>query len=103
MLPRALAEAPDVGCPALAEPPCESLSLTVESLSLTVESLSLTVERSSLTVERLSLTVERLSLMIAVTKVVEWLHATLMKKSPWTTWTNDIYDAMRCIDHLPIG
>eukprot|EP00928_Gymnodinium_smaydae_P039020 TRINITY_DN26760_c1_g2_i1.p1 TRINITY_DN26760_c1_g2~~TRINITY_DN26760_c1_g2_i1.p1 ORF type:complete len:768 (+),score=106.40 TRINITY_DN26760_c1_g2_i1:142-2445(+) len=35
-------------------------------------------------------------------KVVEWFYAMLMKKSPWTTWTNDIYDAMRCIDHLPI-
>lgn len=36
-------------------------------------------------------------------KVVEWYYAVLMKRSPWTTWTNDIYDAMRCIDHLPIG
>jgi len=36
-------------------------------------------------------------------KVVQWFFATLMKRSPWTTWTNDIYDAMRCIDHLPIG
>ena len=36
-------------------------------------------------------------------KVVEWFHASLMKRSPWSTWTNDIYDAMRCIDHLPIG
>ena len=30
-------------------------------------------------------------------------YALLMRKSPWTTWTNDIYDAMRCIDHLPIS
>jgi len=36
-------------------------------------------------------------------KVVEWFHASLMRRSPWSTWTNDIYDAMRCIDHLPIS
>ena len=36
-------------------------------------------------------------------KVVEWTHAVLMKRIPWESWTNDIYDAMRCIDHLPIG
>eukprot|EP00930_Biecheleria_cincta_P047550 TRINITY_DN32985_c0_g1_i1.p1 TRINITY_DN32985_c0_g1~~TRINITY_DN32985_c0_g1_i1.p1 ORF type:complete len:779 (-),score=133.68 TRINITY_DN32985_c0_g1_i1:288-2624(-) len=36
-------------------------------------------------------------------KVVEWFYAMLMKRSPWTTWTDDVYDAMRCIDHLPIG
>lgn len=36
-------------------------------------------------------------------KVVEWVYASLMRKSPWSTWTNDIYDAMRCIDHLPIS
>ncbi|CAE8719953.1 unnamed protein product [Polarella glacialis] len=38
-----------------------------------------------------------------ILKLTEWFHAMLMKKSPWTNWTNDIYDAMRCIDHLPIG
>lgn len=36
-------------------------------------------------------------------KVVEWFHALLLKRKPWTDWTNDIYDAMRCIDHLPIS
>ncbi len=36
-------------------------------------------------------------------KVVEWYYSVLMKRSPWVGWTNDIYDAMRCIDHLPIG
>mmetsp|Transcript_47116 Transcript_47116/g.130944 ORF Transcript_47116/g.130944 Transcript_47116/m.130944 type:complete len:292 (-) Transcript_47116:143-1018(-) len=38
-----------------------------------------------------------------LSKVVEWFYAVLMKSFPWQTWTNDIYDAMRCIDHLPIG
>jgi hypothetical protein len=36
-------------------------------------------------------------------KVAEWLYALLKKESPWGNWTNDIYDAMRCIDHLPIS
>jgi len=36
-------------------------------------------------------------------KAVEWFHALLMKRRPWDHWTNDIYDAMRCIDHLPIS
>ncbi|KAL7537868.1 hypothetical protein ACHAXR_008129 [Thalassiosira sp. AJA248-18] len=40
---------------------------------------------------------------IHVTKVAEWFYALLKKKSPWTNWTHDIYDAMRCIDHLPIS
>mmetsp|Transcript_83958 Transcript_83958/g.175618 ORF Transcript_83958/g.175618 Transcript_83958/m.175618 type:complete len:807 (-) Transcript_83958:264-2684(-) len=35
-------------------------------------------------------------------KVTEWLFAVLKKRDPWANWTNDIYDAMRCIDHLPI-
>jgi len=26
-----------------------------------------------------------------------------MKRAPWQNWTNDIYDAMRCIDFLPIA
>ena len=30
-------------------------------------------------------------------------YALLIRRSPWTNWTNDIYDAMRCIDHLPIS
>lgn len=38
-----------------------------------------------------------------LSKVVEWFHDVLLKRGPWSTWTNDIYDAMRCIDHLPIG
>mmetsp|Transcript_25492 Transcript_25492/g.59821 ORF Transcript_25492/g.59821 Transcript_25492/m.59821 type:complete len:958 (-) Transcript_25492:54-2927(-) len=35
-------------------------------------------------------------------KVAEWFYSMLKKQSPWNNWTNDIYDAMRCIDHLPI-
>lgn len=35
-------------------------------------------------------------------KVTEWFYALLKKRIPWSNWTNDIYDAMRCIDHLPI-
>ena len=35
-------------------------------------------------------------------KVAEWFYALLKKSTPWNNWTNDIYDAMRCIDHLPI-
>jgi len=38
-----------------------------------------------------------------VTKVAEWFYALLKKKSPWENWTRDIYDAIRCIDHLPIS
>ena len=36
-------------------------------------------------------------------RVAEWFYALLMKRAPWQSWTSDIYDAMRCIDHLPIG
>ena len=35
-------------------------------------------------------------------KVVEWFWCMLKKQPPWGNWTHDIYDAMRCIDHLPI-
>jgi len=35
-------------------------------------------------------------------KVVEWFYAMLKKQPPWGNWTHDIYDAMRCIDHLPV-
>ena len=38
-----------------------------------------------------------------VKHVAEWFYAVLKKKSPWTNWTNDIYDTMRCVDHLPIS
>jgi hypothetical protein len=38
-----------------------------------------------------------------IQRVAEWFYALLMKRAPWQSWTNDIYDAMRCIDHLPIG
>jgi hypothetical protein len=38
-----------------------------------------------------------------VNKVAEWLYSVLKKRYPWNNWTNDIYDAMRCIDHLPIS
>mmetsp|Transcript_16513 Transcript_16513/g.30052 ORF Transcript_16513/g.30052 Transcript_16513/m.30052 type:complete len:791 (-) Transcript_16513:97-2469(-) len=37
-----------------------------------------------------------------ISKVSEWFYAMLKKQSPWENWTNDIYDAMRCFDHLPI-
>jgi len=40
---------------------------------------------------------------IHVSKVAEWFYALMKKKTPWTNWTHDIYDAMRCIDHLPIS
>lgn len=35
-------------------------------------------------------------------RAADWFHGTLKKHPPWTNWTHDIYDAMRCIDHLPI-
>ena len=38
-----------------------------------------------------------------VAKVAEWFYALLKKTPPWSNWTHDIYDAMRCIDHLPIS
>mmetsp|Transcript_71441 Transcript_71441/g.201692 ORF Transcript_71441/g.201692 Transcript_71441/m.201692 type:complete len:767 (+) Transcript_71441:3-2303(+) len=38
-----------------------------------------------------------------LSKVTEWLFALLRKREPWAHWTKDIYEAMRCIDHLPIG
>ncbi|KAL9184331.1 hypothetical protein ACHAXT_002417 [Thalassiosira profunda] len=41
--------------------------------------------------------------LIHVARVAEWFYALMKKKSPWTNWTHDIYDAMRCIDHLPIS
>ena len=36
-------------------------------------------------------------------KLIEWFYAVLLRRVPWNTWTADIYDAMRCIDHLPIA
>ena len=36
-------------------------------------------------------------------KVALWFYASLKKLPPWGNWTRDIYDAMRCIDHLPIA
>eukprot|EP00931_Biecheleriopsis_adriatica_P124077 TRINITY_DN9916_c0_g1_i1.p1 TRINITY_DN9916_c0_g1~~TRINITY_DN9916_c0_g1_i1.p1 ORF type:complete len:765 (+),score=159.05 TRINITY_DN9916_c0_g1_i1:24-2297(+) len=38
-----------------------------------------------------------------LSNVTEWFHALLKKIVPWSSWTKDIYDAMRCIDHLPIS
>lgn len=38
-----------------------------------------------------------------VSKVAEWFYATLKRQYPWDNWTNDVYDALRCIDHLPIA
>ena len=37
-----------------------------------------------------------------IAKVTEWFYAMLKKQAPWGNWTSDIYDAMRCIDHLPV-
>ena len=36
-------------------------------------------------------------------KVAEWFYDVLKKNPPWSNWTHDIYDAMRCIDHLPVS
>jgi hypothetical protein len=49
-----------------------------------------------------------LSPPLALTRVsraalAEWFFGVLMKRPPWQNWTNDIYDAMRCIDFLPIA
>ena len=38
-----------------------------------------------------------------IQKVSVWYYALLKRMSPWGNWTRDIYDAMRCIDHLPIS
>ena len=38
-----------------------------------------------------------------VHKVALWFYACMKKADPWGNWTRDIYDAMRCIDHLPIA
>lgn len=35
-------------------------------------------------------------------KVAEWLCNVVKRAVPWNNYTHDIYDAMRCIDHLPI-
>ena len=34
--------------------------------------------------------------------LAEWLFAVILKRAPWTTWTDDLYDCMRCIDFMPI-
>ena len=44
----------------------------------------------------------RLSRSRAHRALAEWFLGVLMKRPPWQNWTNDIYDAMRCIDFLPI-
>eukprot|EP00928_Gymnodinium_smaydae_P071806 TRINITY_DN5528_c1_g1_i1.p1 TRINITY_DN5528_c1_g1~~TRINITY_DN5528_c1_g1_i1.p1 ORF type:complete len:788 (+),score=99.90 TRINITY_DN5528_c1_g1_i1:46-2364(+) len=38
-----------------------------------------------------------------ISKMAEWFYALVKKHVPWSNWTRDIYDAMRCIDHLPIS
>jgi len=38
-----------------------------------------------------------------IQRVSMWYYALLKRISPWGNWTRDIYDAMRCIDHLPIS
>ena len=44
-----------------------------------------------------------LALTHACHVLAEWFFGVLMKRPPWQNWTNDIYDAMRCIDFLPIA
>lgn len=36
-------------------------------------------------------------------RLTEWFWTMMKKQEPWGNWTKDIYDAMRCIDHLPIA
>ncbi|CAJ1946612.1 unnamed protein product [Cylindrotheca closterium] len=36
-------------------------------------------------------------------RLSEWFWTMMKKQEPWGNWTKDIYDAMRCIDHLPIA
>ena len=38
-----------------------------------------------------------------IRRVADWYYAVFKKRDPWSTYTRDIYDAMRCIDHLPIS
>jgi hypothetical protein len=38
-----------------------------------------------------------------IAKVAEWFSTMIKKQEPWGNWSKDIYDAMRCIDHLPIA
>ncbi len=38
-----------------------------------------------------------------IRKVAKWFYTVLKRQPPWGNWTRDIYDAMRCIDHLPIS
>lgn len=38
-----------------------------------------------------------------LSSMTEWFYAVLKKQAPWKNWTNDIYDAMRCIDHFPLS
>ena len=33
--------------------------------------------------------------------LVDWLYGVILKRAPWDSWTEDVYSAMRCIDHLP--
>jgi hypothetical protein len=46
---------------------------------------------------------ENLKAQKHIQKVSMWYYALLKRISPWGNWTRDIYDAMRCIDHLPIS
>lgn len=46
---------------------------------------------------------ERLKAERHIRHVAEWFYAVYKKRDPWSTYTRDIYDAMRCIDHLPIS
>ena len=46
---------------------------------------------------------ERMKAHKHIQKVSMWYYALLKQISPWGNWTRDIYDAMRCIDHLPIS
>ena len=40
---------------------------------------------------------------IHICNVAEWFYLMLKKQRPWDNWTNDVYDALRCIDHLPVA
>mmetsp|Transcript_21320 Transcript_21320/g.43814 ORF Transcript_21320/g.43814 Transcript_21320/m.43814 type:complete len:175 (+) Transcript_21320:1748-2272(+) len=46
---------------------------------------------------------ERVKAERHIRRVAEWFYAVYKKRDPWSTYTRDIYDAMRCIDHLPIS
>uniref|UniRef100_A0A7S0FHH9 Protein kinase domain-containing protein n=1 Tax=Minutocellus polymorphus TaxID=265543 RepID=A0A7S0FHH9_9STRA len=38
-----------------------------------------------------------------LSRVSDWFYNVYKRQDPWNTYTRDIYDAMRCVDHLPIN